>query len=465
MADDIPVPLWPDLDLYLKHVAKIAVVVQLPEVKTSSLNVSNWEVMEKIRALVAPEEFATLSVLKVMRQMLHFQGELASLRALRKCIQALNGKTIRLNGMTQQLRVRAGEAELKFPQKKDWDAYFQERGVPAFAEGLAGDRPDTVYIRGIPAQWLCPTLTDQTTLAPLLKRIFTRYGAVSRVDVVDSPPQATSGSFAAFGPTTPLHTFDGYIQYEKYEDFCRSMAGLRGMKLVRKRKGEPELSVSLDVDFDKTSHLSDRMVRKRRKEQEKLEELARQEREQHQRQLEVERRKKEEEMRRQEERKAEAIRKEREEAERRAQRHKERKDRRRREREEQRQREKERQRASKERERERRQLERQQRTEAERLLQHLLLMAAQQQSAELEAMERQRRTEEEAAADRAKREKEQQERERETRAALDQRDLLVQQVRDMEERQVALKKELLRKKLATERSLLLASVAADSSQE
>ena len=465
MADDIPVPLWPELDLYMKHVAKIAVVVQLPEIKSGSLNISNWEVMEKIRALIAPEEFTTLSVLKVMRQMLHFQGELASLRVLRKAIQLLNGKTIRVNGMSQQLRVRAGEAELKFPQKKDWDSYFQDRGVPTFAEGIPGDRPDTVYIRGIPAQWLCPNpVVDQTVLAELLKKIFSRYGSVCRVDVVDNPPQASSGSFSAFGPSAPLHTFDGYIQYEKYDDFCRTMAGLRGMKLVRKRKGEPEVAVKLDVDFDKSSHLSDRMVRKRRKEQEKLEELARQEREKQRLQREAEARRKEEEAQRERERKAEAARKEREAAVKRAERHRQQREKRRKEREERRQREKEQRRAARKAERERQQVEQQRRTEAECLLRHLLNMAAGQLSADQAAEKRRRQAEEEKERESARLKEEQRLREQETQAAIDQRDVLVHQVRAMEERQMALKKELLRKKLASERELLFSRVAADSSQ-
>ena len=466
MADDIPVPLWPELDLYMKHVAKIAVVVQLPEIKSGSLNISNWEVMEKIRALIAPEEFTTLSVLKVMRQMLHFQGELASLRVLRKAIQLLNGKTIRVNGMSQQLRVRAGEAELKFPQKKDWDSYFQDRGVPTFAEGIPGDRPDTVYIRGIPAQWLCPNpVVDQTVLAELLKKIFSRYGSVCRVDVVDNPPQASSGSFSAFGPSAPLHTFDGYVQYEKYDDFCRTMAGLRGMKLVRKRKGEPEVAVKLDVDFDKSSHLSDRMVRKRRKEQEKLEELARQEREKQRLQREAEARRIEEEA-------AARTGKEGRGSKERARGGSEKsrapstatgKETKRNERRDGSER------RNKEELQERRSVSgnKSSNNDVQKLsvcfdtfwiwLPVSFLLTRRLRSGGAKQKE-----EKEREATRLK--EEQRLREQETQAAIDQRDVLVHQVRAMEERQMALKKELLRKKLASERELLFSRVAADSSQ-
>lgn len=57
------VPLYLPHSLYLKPVAKINVSVQLPIASAiTGKTISNWDVMDKIRKLIAPDVFSVLRV-------------------------------------------------------------------------------------------------------------------------------------------------------------------------------------------------------------------------------------------------------------------------------------------------------------------------------------------------------------------------------------------------------------------
>ena len=483
MADDVPVLLSSELHLYLRHVAKITIAVLLPDMKGMSVSISNWEVMEKLKALAAPEVFNLLRVGKTTRQILYFEGELSSIRALRKAIVLLNGKSIKLSGLSQQLKVRAGETDLPFPSKKDWEGYFRDRSVPSFAEGLPGDRSDTVAVQGIPTQWMVPSGANLPTLsgagkvgekvhrtdflAEKLTQAFGKFGAVKRVDIVENGSDGSAGNFSSFGPSSVQMTFDGFIQYEEYTSFCAAMAGLRGMKLVRRRKGEPELAVAISVDFDKTSHMSDRSIRKRRKELDRLYDLELEEQERKKAAAEAERRRKEEKLLMEKKRKEEAEKLRQEKARAEAEQQKLAREKKRREYEEKRHQEREKRRlakeaarlqrlAEKEAEREVQMLQAQRHLEAERLLKQLLLMAGAQHKLEVrqeqaeEAKRQEEHRQEQLRKDLAEREATKQ---KEAEKVLRERDALIEQVKSMEDRKLELQRHLLRRKLASEKAL------------
>lgn len=54
-----------------------------------------------------------------------------------------------------------------------------------------------------------------------------------------------------------------YVQFDEYVSFVRAMDEFRGMKLVRK-DGEKNMAVSISVDFDRTKHMSDMTIKRRK---------------------------------------------------------------------------------------------------------------------------------------------------------------------------------------------------------
>lgn len=57
--------------------------------------------------------------------------------------------------------------------------------------------------------------------------------------------------------------FFRYVQFSEYVGFVKAMDEFRGMKLVHKEV-DKNLAVSIAVDFDRTKHLSDSSIKKRK---------------------------------------------------------------------------------------------------------------------------------------------------------------------------------------------------------
>ena len=273
MAEDIPTSFYQPSGLFLKSDAKVFMEVKLPEIKVAGVSVSNWEVMEKIKNLANPEVFQTLRVANYTREVIQFEGELDSLRSTRKVVLMLNGKSIKLSGFSETLKLRARLADIPFPAKEEWEEYFAQRGVSTFDEGKPGERPDTLRIRGMPVKWFSSPESEGKPCPNVLTKAFQKFGKVRQVGIYDPSTLAepANGAFSSFGPggSTFLH-FEAYIQYEKYEGFCSAMHDLKGMKLLHVDETGKESVARITVDIDKTGFLSDRNIRKRKQAEEDM---------------------------------------------------------------------------------------------------------------------------------------------------------------------------------------------------
>lgn len=62
------------------------------------------------------------------------------------------GKTMKVTGFKEALKIRCAESKLIFPSKYDWDSYF--RDAKNMNEMKAGERPDTIHFQNLPSKWL-----------------------------------------------------------------------------------------------------------------------------------------------------------------------------------------------------------------------------------------------------------------------------------------------------------------------
>merc|ERR1712083_1258739 len=77
-------------------------------------------------------------------------------------------------------------------------------------------------------------------------------------------------TFSFFGSGQDL-VFEAFIQYKEYIGFVKAMNALRGMKLLYKDRNEDRAwTANIKVDFDRTKHLSDVTIKKRKIEREKI---------------------------------------------------------------------------------------------------------------------------------------------------------------------------------------------------
>lgn len=308
--------------LYLKPLAKLNVCVQLPQLKQPGKSISNWEVMERVKNMARPHSFLTLKIIKSTLEFIRLEGETETKALVKTLIQRLDAKTIKLSGFPDILKVKAAEAKVSFPLRHDWDSYF--RDAKNMNEMKPGERPDTIHFKDLPTRWFSShrSRENDKPSEQLLKRIWEGFGEVRCVDIPMLDPyrkematSTKSGAIQTFTYGQDL-TFEAFVQFKEYIGFVKAMDSLRGMKLLFIGEEEKAYTANIKVDFDKTKHLSDKAIKKRRIERWKLEQLEKQreekvrkEREEEERKQEEERKKKEEEEEEKEQKRLEKLQK------------------------------------------------------------------------------------------------------------------------------------------------------------
>ena len=471
--------------LYLKPVAKLGVHVTLPEIKVAGVSISNWEVMERLKSMIAPDQFTVLRVVESSLEFIRFEGEADTKSLVSKFISKLDGKIMKLSGFADPLKVRATESKMKFPSAHDWNSFFRES--QDLDERNPGERPDTVYIKGLPCKWFA-SASEETAGKPseeVLKSVFRRFGKIRCVDIPILDPyrqklSKDNSEFQTFYFGSHLH-FDAYIQYSQYQGFSSAMSALKGMKLMYISEEGRAATANIQVEFDNACHLSAKNIKKRDQERQKLIEIERKEEERKRKEKEDEERRKEEERLEEERKEAERQRLLQEAIRKKEERKRAREEKKRQKRAERIRKEiehKEQQRLlEREREREKAELRRSAKRVLIELLQRVAILKEQEEEErrkmeeerrkreqELEMLkqieEKKRKLEEEQRRkeDEEKRKKEKlEEQERELR------DKLIQNLKRMEERRDELKKELLKRQIASNTAKLTSFVSNNSS--
>lgn len=264
------VALCPALGLYLKPITKMTISVALPPLKPPGKSISNWEVMERLKAMVAQARapFSALRIAKSTLELIRFEGEVENRALVRSFLALLDGKTIKLSGFADALRVRAAEFKPDFPTRHDWDSFF--RDAEDMNETLPGERPDTIHLEGLPCRWFAPrgggggdgaagtpAASASAGAGPgserpseaLLRQAFRTFGDIRHVDIPMLDPyreEMAGRSFHTFSFGGHLH-FEAYVQYREYAGFVRAMSALRGMKLLFKGDDGKAVACSIKV--------------------------------------------------------------------------------------------------------------------------------------------------------------------------------------------------------------------------
>ncbi|XP_053436078.1 A-kinase anchor protein 17A [Nycticebus coucang] len=290
------VELCPSYGLYLKPITKMTISVALPQLKQPGKSISNWEVMERLKSMVHNHQFSTLRISKSTMDFIRFEGEVENKSLVKSFLACLDGKTIKLSGFSDILKVRAAEFKIDFPTRHDWDSFF--RDAKDMNETLPGERPDTIHLEGLPCKWFA--LKESGSEKPseeVLVKVFEKFGEIRNVDIPMLDPyreEMTGRNFHTFSFGGHLN-FEAYVQYCEYVGFIQAMSALRGMKLMYKGEDGKAVACNIKVSFDSTKHLSDASIKKRQLERQKLQELEQQREEQKRREKEAEERQRAEE--------------------------------------------------------------------------------------------------------------------------------------------------------------------------
>ncbi|XP_061548222.1 A-kinase anchor protein 17A [Phycodurus eques] len=319
-----------EYNMYLKPIAKMTISVTLPQLKLPGKSISNWEVMERVKAMVVPDQFSALRVSKSTMDFIRFEGEVENKMVVKSLLSRLDGKSIKLSGFTDVLKVRAVENKMDFPTRHDWDSFF--RDAKDMNETLPGERPDTIHLEGLPCRWFSQKQSGfpDRPSEEVLIAVFQAFGQVRNVDIPMLDPyreEMLDKNFNTFSFGGHLN-FEAYVQYHEYCGFTKAMDTLRGMKLMLKGDDGKAVACNIKVAFDTTKHLGESAVKKRNLERLKLQELEKQREEQKRREKEEEERRKEQERKQKEQEEEERERKKEEKQRKREQKLQEREERR-----------------------------------------------------------------------------------------------------------------------------------------
>nr|CAD2189441.1 unnamed protein product [Meloidogyne enterolobii] len=182
-------------------------------------------------------------------------------------ISLLNGITFRAIGFTEPLSVKAECAKPDFPTRIDWDAFFASN--KNLDEKEPGERPDTVYISGLPFDWFKDPIEGSTENT--FKHIFAEYGEVICVDIPQCDPirkemdQEISGiQLSSWLLGQVIHSLKFIFNFENMLVLHKLWLFLEVKIWYRKIQMEKFEKLKLGLIFDRTSHLSIRKITQRK---------------------------------------------------------------------------------------------------------------------------------------------------------------------------------------------------------
>ncbi|XP_030066475.1 A-kinase anchor protein 17B [Microcaecilia unicolor] len=269
------VELCTSQSLYLTPVARLIISVMFPDCKEPTRPFSNWDILDQLKTMIAPDQFSSLRVSKSTKDFVRIEGEAETKHLAQTLLAKLHGKVIKLNGFLDGLVVETTEASVDFPTQQDWEAFSKETANEELSEQSSASLPDSIYLEGLPSKWF--VLKGSNSEKPseaALQMVFERYGKVKNTDIpMLDPYREENASGNSLGG---IQTFAAFVQYEDHADFVKAMEALRGMKLMYQGEDGKALACNMKVTFDTTKHFSEEAIKKRNLERQKLQELEQQ---------------------------------------------------------------------------------------------------------------------------------------------------------------------------------------------
>uniref|UniRef100_A0A8C5RI78 RRM domain-containing protein n=1 Tax=Laticauda laticaudata TaxID=8630 RepID=A0A8C5RI78_LATLA len=250
--------------LYLKPVAKLTISVVLPEHTGSTRAFSKWEVMDKLKNMISPDQFSSVKVSKSTKAFVRFEGEAETKRLVSILKEKLHGQRIKLNGFKEELEVVATEAPPDGPPTQESEPQPKAQKQPEEEQSQAV--PDCVHLEGLPCKWFAPKGSDsETPSEEVLRTVFGPFGEIRNVDIpmLDPYREETMSRSRNHFAFRGMRSFEAFVQYQVPESFARAMETLKGMKLMFKGDDGKALACNIKVTPDATNHFSENAIKQR----------------------------------------------------------------------------------------------------------------------------------------------------------------------------------------------------------
>ncbi|KAL7979490.1 hypothetical protein Chor_004648 [Crotalus horridus] len=266
------VELCASQQLYLKPVAKLTISVVLPEHTGATRAFSKWEVMDKLKNMICPDQFTSVKVSKSTKGFIRFEGEAESKRLVTSLKEKLHGKVIKLNGFKEDLQVVATEAPPDGPPSQELEPNVksqkpeEEKEKEEEEEEQSQALLDCLHLEGLPCKWFALKGSEsETPNEDVLRTVFGMFGKIKNVDIpmLDPYREETVGRSRNNLIFRGLRSFEAFVQYQESKSFARAVETLKGMKLMFKGEDGKALACNIKVTSDTTSHFSENAIKQR----------------------------------------------------------------------------------------------------------------------------------------------------------------------------------------------------------
>uniref|UniRef100_A0A7E4UQ40 A-kinase anchor protein 17A n=1 Tax=Panagrellus redivivus TaxID=6233 RepID=A0A7E4UQ40_PANRE len=266
--DDIPMldcgeeaePFYLKRGVHIVPIYALTLIVEIP-IRAPGQTFCNWDIREKLKTFVHPHELKDLKVIESCNEYIKFTTHVLNIDIMDEVITLLDNRTFRAPGFESVLKVLVRVGGYPCPKVEDWQKHFRGKRLK---EDEPGERPDTVYVAGLPYEWFAPNIGDDVTSVML--EVMSAFGKVRQIDIPQEDPYRSdmekdiaglrltwfNGSFSPF--------FEMYVQYTDYDGFFAAMTKLGGHQLVRRTASGVLSEYQYTLEFDKTGHLSNRIM-------------------------------------------------------------------------------------------------------------------------------------------------------------------------------------------------------------
>eukprot|EP00898_Chlorokybus_atmophyticus_P002111 jgi/Chlat1/2900/Chrsp2S08903 len=232
-------------------------------------------------------------------------------------VSAMDGTELSIGGVRLVCRCRIADGDSIDKLRTTWESIY---GVSSsgYKSASPGERPDTITLHNIPHRWLAEPRVSTKPSFLVTHGIMSKLGEVRTLEIVDQ--DASTSSSGSLTPTSTQPDRRGrqvglqLQRFQTHNEFLKALEVLSGKLL--KKDGSP-LVVDYNLAVDTAGFFSEKNVRARKMEKQRLQRAAEQAATERSRREEIEKRRKQlEEERRAAEAKAEADRLKRQEEER-----------------------------------------------------------------------------------------------------------------------------------------------------
>lgn len=231
--------------LYLKPKSKLIISIILPEETEQCKPISNRDILEELKNLVAPDHFSSLRVSKTSKEFIRIEGETDTKDLADRLLEKLNGQSLPISCLPKPLQMAVIRAPADVPVNDNTKKLLTE--AEDLEDNAVNYTLSCIHLEGLPCKWfLALGLNTEKPSEVVVRSSFEKFGNIVNIDIPMLDPYREDGGGNQLGPGGP-QPFDAFLQYEKISSAVDAVRSIQGMKLMFTAEDGKSLACDIKV--------------------------------------------------------------------------------------------------------------------------------------------------------------------------------------------------------------------------